>query len=536
MYKLFWVLGLVSVSAVAQQPFLFYGGACHAATCAPAGLPNAGLARGGLFTVYGRNLGPAASPSLNFPLGSNLGGVRLQVLRGTQTFDAIPVYVSPSQVNAILPSNAPLGKSVLRLQYNAATSNIIPVEIVQSNFGAFSINSAGFGPAIATNFIGQDNQPINSLEQAAQPGQVITIYGSGLGPVSFPDNVAPTAGDVTSDLTVYIGGLPAQRLYAGRAPCCAGLDQIVATIPANVPQSCWVPIQVRVGGITSNTTTIAISSNPTSCSDPQSPLSGVLRKGGKLARLLTTRSLTRVDVAVPTPVNMTLDTAIAQFAEYSANPFAWQLFDSLPPAGTCITSGTRGLSQQLGSSLPRLNGAPIDPGSPPSIQGLVSSTISRFRNLTNLFSSNFGITSPLLLSTGREISITSPSFTALATPNLTAPWTNRDAAFRFSTNQPINLNWTPQPGGLILAVGTSFNRPSNASSLFACAARSEEGRITVPAYIVATLPKESQPVLAPSALLSLVFIPNPSGTPFTLPGFDASLIHFNVQARTVQFR
>lgn len=541
MYLLLLLL-LASVSS-AQQPFLYYGGAYHAATYSPAGLPNSGLPRGGLFTVFGRNLGPAAPATANaFPLSTNLSGVRLQVLKGTQTFDAYPVFVSATQINAILPSNTPNGKAVLRLQFNTATSNIIPVEIVQSNFGTFSINSAGFGPAIVTNFIAQDNQPINSLEQAAQPGQVITIWGSGLGPVAFPDNVAPTAGDVTNDVTIYIGGLPAQRIYAGRAPCCAGLDQIVVTIPPNVPQSCWVPIQVRAGGITSNSTTIAIASNATACSDLQSPLSNVIRKGGKLARLLTTRSVTRVDVAIPTPINITLDTAMAQFAEYSANPFAWQLFDSLPPAGTCITFTNRGISQQLTTALAGLNGAPLDPGGPLSVQGLINATMNKFQNLTNLFGATLGTGSQLFFPLNREISITSsgspavPAFAARTTPNLTAPWTNRDAAFRFPTNQPIQMNWAPQPGGLILAVGTSFRVPANASGLFACAAQSEDGRITVPSYIVSSLPKEAQPISAPSAILSLVFVPNPSGTPITIPGFEASVNHINVQARTVQFR
>jgi len=168
--RLVLLLTFVGSFLAAQQPFLYYGGTYHAATYAPAGLPNGGLPRGGLFTVFGRNLGPATPATANaFPLSTNLSGVRLQVLKGTQTFDAYPVFVSAGQINAILPSNAPLGKAVLRLQFNTNTSNIIPIDIVQSNFGIFSINSGGYGPAIVTNFIDPGTQPINSLEQAAQP-------------------------------------------------------------------------------------------------------------------------------------------------------------------------------------------------------------------------------------------------------------------------------------------------------------------------------------------------------------------------------
>ena len=149
----FLLLSCFAVASVeAQQPFLYYGGAYHAATYAPAGLPNGGLPRGGLFTVFGRNLGPRNAATADaFPLSTNLAGVRLQIIKGTQTFDAYPVFVSAGQINAILPSTVSPGKAVLRLQFNTSTSNIIPVDIVQSNFGIFSINSGGYGPAIVTN-------------------------------------------------------------------------------------------------------------------------------------------------------------------------------------------------------------------------------------------------------------------------------------------------------------------------------------------------------------------------------------------------
>jgi len=36
--------------------------------------------------------------------------------------------------------------------------------------------------------------------------------------------------------------LPRDR---GRTPCCAGLDQIVFTLPADTPNGCYVPVTVR---------------------------------------------------------------------------------------------------------------------------------------------------------------------------------------------------------------------------------------------------------------------------------------------------
>lgn len=543
MKRLTSLIPLLAFCCLAQQPFLFYGGAYHAATYAPAGLPNAGLPRGGLITVFGRNLGPAAGVSASaFPLGPTLAGVRLQLQRGTQTVDLLPVFVSAGQINAILPSNAPTGRSVLRLQFNSATSNTIPVDVVTSNFGAFSINSRGFGPAIVTNFLAQDSQPINSLEQAAQPGQVITIWGTGLGPVSFADNIAPTPGDVTSDVAVYIGGVLAPRLYAGRAPCCAGLDQIVVTIPPQAPQGCWVPVQVRAGGITSNTTTIAIAGNPTACSDPHSRFSRVLREGGRLARFLTTRASIRADVAIPQPINLNMDSVIAQFAEYNANPFAWQLFDSLPPAGSCATYTSRGDTLEFTAALAGLTGTPIDPGSSLSIQAAASTAINRFAGLSNLFytilsnglSSFFQPNAPFRITGAGSPAL--PPFEVRTTPDLTSPWLNRDATQRFTTGQPISLTWTSQSAGMVVAIGSSFLRSRNASAFFACTALAQAGRLTVPGYITAVLPKEPLFFEAPSGVVGLVYVPNPEGTGFTLPGSEAAAIHLNVSARTVSFQ
>ncbi len=42
----------------AQQPILYHRGAVNAASLAPFGLPNAPIARGSVFSVFGENLGP----------------------------------------------------------------------------------------------------------------------------------------------------------------------------------------------------------------------------------------------------------------------------------------------------------------------------------------------------------------------------------------------------------------------------------------------------------------------------------------------
>ena len=74
------VLLVFAASALfAQQPILYFRTAYNAASYAPFGLPNAAIARGSVFTVFGENLGPAQSPALAFPLSMTLGGVSIRV-------------------------------------------------------------------------------------------------------------------------------------------------------------------------------------------------------------------------------------------------------------------------------------------------------------------------------------------------------------------------------------------------------------------------------------------------------------------------
>src|SRR5581483_10967373 len=210
---------LLAFTAVcwAQQPILYYRGAVNAASLAPFGLPNAPIARGSVFSVFGENLGPAQSPALAFPLSTTLGGVSLTVTQTGITTPLYPIFVSPSQINAIMPSTVKAGLATLRLTYLNNKSNTATIQISDAGPGIFGVWSGGYGPGVVQNFVSAENQPINSSVAPAAPGQVITIWGTGLGPVTFPDNVAPAAGNVSTPVTVTIGGQPAAVAYSGRS-------------------------------------------------------------------------------------------------------------------------------------------------------------------------------------------------------------------------------------------------------------------------------------------------------------------------------
>jgi len=223
---------LLAASAFAQPPLIDNRAIVNAASFMPPRLPGGAIAQGSVFSIFGARLGPASPSQVSsFPLNTTLSNVSITVTQGSTTVNAIPLYVSASQINAIMPSNAPLGTASVQV-INANLKNNPMTVIVNANaFGIFTALGAGLGPGILQNFVTQENQPINSATIAAQPGQVITLWGTGLGPVSA-DNVAATATNLPTQVEVFVGGVPATSiLYSGRTPCCSGIDQIVFQVP-----------------------------------------------------------------------------------------------------------------------------------------------------------------------------------------------------------------------------------------------------------------------------------------------------------------
>src|ERR1700760_3793563 len=128
MRAIFLLLAVTSFT-FAQQPILYYRGTVNAASLAPFGLPNAPIARGSIFTVFGENLGPTQSPALAFPLSATLGGVSLTLTQGGVNTAVYPIFVSPSQINAVMPSTVKAGLATLRLKYQNIQSNAATIEI-----------------------------------------------------------------------------------------------------------------------------------------------------------------------------------------------------------------------------------------------------------------------------------------------------------------------------------------------------------------------------------------------------------------------
>ena len=177
-----------------------------------------------------------------------------------------PVYVGSTQINVILPSSVPVGRVNLTVNYNGAASLPTLIQVVNSAFGIFTANY-GSGPAAVIDLNTPD--PVVTAANPAHPGDFLALFGTGLGPVTVPDNQAP--GPVSPpeiSVSVTVAGQTIVSLYAGRSPEFPAEDQINFQLPASgmIAPGCSVPIVVQVNGVASNSATLAIANGGSSCS------------------------------------------------------------------------------------------------------------------------------------------------------------------------------------------------------------------------------------------------------------------------------
>lgn len=544
---------VLSSRALAQGPVVYGRTVVNAASFMPQGLPGGAIAQGSIFSLFGSNIGPSQGVSAtSFPLAITVAGVGITVSQGNVSVNAIPIYVSSGQINAIMPSNAPTGLASLRVTVNSARSNAVPVRIATSAVGIFAANSAGSGPGILQNFVGPGVQPINQPTVPAIPGQTITLWGTGLGPVRGADNVAPPGGDLGIKTEVFVGGKPALVTYSGRATCCSGTDQVNFIVPDSAPNGCWVPVYVRTSGANiSNFVTMAISTDGSACTEGADPLATALVAGGKTGSIAMVRASTREDIGTVAPIEVSTDFAVAGYSSISSTPFAFHPALSLPPLGACTEySGHADLlkSSFVGLALPP-PGTNLNAGAPAVISGPGGSynLIPVFTGYHGaIFGSSAGITSLM-----GNLSLTPGTYnvrggggsdvgTFSATIDVPQPivWTNRNALVRVPRSQPLTISWTGGGANDIIGVlGIAADMPTNAAAAFACLAQPGASSLTIPADVLANVPPTQPYVVNSTGVLYLVSVPQSALTALSASGLDTGFALFSyVNGKTVIFQ
>jgi len=214
-----------------------------------ASLQAAPVAPGEVVSIFGTALGPAtpAGAALNA-----LGLVETSVAGTRALFDGAPaplLYVHANQVNTVVPY-AVAGKTSteLRIEYLGARSDPETLAVAESAPGIFTADSSGEGLGV----IFHSDWSLNSPANPAIKGSVVIFYATGEGQTDPAGVDGKVAANILPrpvlPVSVRVGGVAAQVLYAGAAPgFTAGLMQVNALVPEQAPSGNAVPIVLTVG-------------------------------------------------------------------------------------------------------------------------------------------------------------------------------------------------------------------------------------------------------------------------------------------------
>ena len=198
-------------------------------------------------TIYGQNLAYStaslsASDVVGGTLPTVLGSTGVRVL--INNIPANIYYVSPTQVNLLVPTSLIAGPAMLQLVVDSLAGPAVAIMLQTA--------APSFFQSDATTILGVhlDGTTITAASPA-QPGEIVVLFASGLGPTNpaaIPDQIPQQAASVTpmSNFSLWINGVavdPQQILYAGVTPMFAGLFQINLQLPANLPSN----PQIQVG-------------------------------------------------------------------------------------------------------------------------------------------------------------------------------------------------------------------------------------------------------------------------------------------------
>jgi uncharacterized protein (TIGR03437 family) len=198
-------------------------------------------------TIYGQNLAYTtrsltATDVSNGTLPTVLGGTGVRVL--INNIPANIYYVSPTQVNLLIPTSLIAGPVTLQLVVDSLAGPAVPLILGNAAPSLFQSD--------ATTVLGVHlDSSLITATSPAKPGEIIVLYATGVGPTTpaaIPDQIPQAAASVTplSSFSLLLNGTavdPRQVLYVGVTPTFAGLFQINLQVPLDAPSN----PEIRIG-------------------------------------------------------------------------------------------------------------------------------------------------------------------------------------------------------------------------------------------------------------------------------------------------
>jgi uncharacterized protein (TIGR03437 family) len=188
----------------------------------------ADVARGGLASIFGTNMGNGANTTV--------------YING---FPAPLFYASPGQFNVQIPWEV-TGMGTFSMIVNGAPSNVVSKGVYTYSPDVFMVSAAQAAITHA------DGTLVSSASPAAV-NETVVVYCTGLGPVSGPMVTGAPASSTSlqpttpQPATATLGGVPATVSFSGLTPGFTGLYQVNIQVPANTAPGSLLTIAIGGG-------------------------------------------------------------------------------------------------------------------------------------------------------------------------------------------------------------------------------------------------------------------------------------------------
>jgi uncharacterized protein (TIGR03437 family) len=203
-----------------------------------------GIVSNSYVTIQGTNLASTTDTWNN----SIVGGQLPTVLDGvTVSIEGIPAYlsyISPTQINILVPT-LPLGAFPVLVNNNGAVGQSSAVQVNQYAPAFFTLGTQAIATRQDYSYALKNGTIAGVTTVPAKPGDVLILWGTGFGvttPATLPGVVTPSNSNTYSTstpVTVTINNVPATVYGAALAPGFAGLYQVAIQVPTSLGNGDW---------------------------------------------------------------------------------------------------------------------------------------------------------------------------------------------------------------------------------------------------------------------------------------------------------
>jgi uncharacterized protein (TIGR03437 family) len=224
------------------------------------------LAAQGFATIFGTNLSKAPAQATTTALPITLGGMSVTITDSSGTNQPAQLdYVSPTQMNVLMPKNLAIGSATLTVS-SASGTTTYPATVAAISPSLFTADSSGSGApaAFALSFAAGSSTP--------QVLPVASCIGTPAVCAASPINLSAASTKVYLELfgtgirgrsslagvSVSLGGVLLDVTYAGPQSTFAGLDQVNVLLDRSLIGQGQLPLQMVVDGVAANPVVVDI--------------------------------------------------------------------------------------------------------------------------------------------------------------------------------------------------------------------------------------------------------------------------------------